>query len=107
MTLRDAFAILANISELPVQGIAIIALLVVTMASMWVAWSLVQKMIAMTPVLENIATAIKDTNTIHAEQVKFLQDRMEQRLDRHEDLLEGISKDTMIITERTRVCSGT
>jgi hypothetical protein len=63
---------------------------------MWVAWSLVQKMIAMTPVLESIAMAIKDTNSIHAEQVKFLQDRMEQRLDRHEDLLEGISKDTMM-----------
>ena len=105
MTLRDAFAILANISELPVQGIAIIALLVVTMASMWVAWSLVQKMISMTPVLENIAMAIKDTNSIHAEQVKFLQDRMEQRLDRHEDLLENISKDTALTAERTRICT--
>jgi len=105
MTFRELIAILANISELPVQGVALIVLLIVTVASMWVAWSLVQKMIAMTPVLENIATAIKDTNTIHAEQVKFFQDRMEKRLDHHEDLLEGISKDTMITAERTRVCS--
>jgi hypothetical protein len=95
-------AILARISDLPVEGVAIVSLLAVAMASMWVAWNLIQKMIAVTPVLEAIATAIKDTNTIHAEQIRFFQERVQERLDRHEGLLDVVSKDTAIIREHAR-----